>query len=549
MFPNLRSFSAIRFFCFNMRFLASLLLLCSLGLPVAAQQRIVVSGQVVEAASGEPVPFASVFVPKSSLGATADLEGRFKIVLSTAADSLAASSLGFLTARRKLTNEPAQSVLFRLKAGGGVSLAEVMVRPGENPAFRVLREVQKHKPQNSRDALSTAEFDAYNRTEVSLADLPKALANRKVVKDIRALAVRRGAAAAADPDAPLPLFASEVGSKVYQKFNPLRRREDIEHRQMRGAGPREGSVLSQLLGSNFQNFDFYPNWQNILSKDFISPIAEGGRLTYDYELLDSVFIEKDWCYKLSFVPKRAHDLAFKGTMWITTEGYALRRIDAVANADANINFITDLRIFQDMTPPAQGPGLSARTRLVFGVKPYEGQASMRVRFTTVASNIVRNQPHEAGFYDIPVNVANAASDPLPADGLLGQLSNDGTAPAVGYFDIHRPDTLSLSERQTFAVLDSAKQLPSVRNVLDWVELFVNGYKRVGNWELGPILNTYAFNDFEGNRIRVGFRTTPRNQQKLGEPGLRGLRYQRRAGEIRGQNQPYSGAPPLDGGRV
>jgi hypothetical protein len=120
--------------------------------------------------------------------------------------------------------------------------------------------VQKHKAENERTALNTAEFASYNRIEVSLADLPKALANRKVVKDIRALAIRQGAAAAADPDAPLPLFASEVGSKVYLKFGPpMRRREDLQHKQMRGAGPREGSVLSQMLGSNFQNFDFYPN--------------------------------------------------------------------------------------------------------------------------------------------------------------------------------------------------------------------------------------------------------------------------------------------------
>ena len=95
-----------------------------------------------------------------------------------------------------------------------MSLAEVLVRPGENPAFRVLRQVQKHKAANSRESLTAAEFESYSRTEVSLADLPKSLAKRKVVKDIRALAVRRGAAAAADPDAPLPLFASEVGSKV-----------------------------------------------------------------------------------------------------------------------------------------------------------------------------------------------------------------------------------------------------------------------------------------------------------------------------------------------
>ncbi|WP_201977245.1 DUF5686 and carboxypeptidase-like regulatory domain-containing protein [Hymenobacter rubidus] len=487
-----------------MKFLAPLLLACLFALPAAAQ-RIVISGQVVEATNGEPVPFASIFVPKTSAGVTADADGKFKLAVSGSPDSIAASAMGFATQRRKLSNAAVQTVLFRMKAGG-VALAEVVVssRQPENPAFRILREVQKHKPQNERSALKAAEYDSYNRIETSLIDLPKTLSNRKVVKDIRALAVRQGAIAAADPDAPLPIFASEVGSRVYQRNSPLRRREDLLHKQMRGVGPREGSVLSQMLGSNFQNFDFYPNWQNVLGKDFISPIAEGGRLTYEYELQDSVFVGKDWCYKIAVTPKRSHDLAFKGTVWITADGYALRRADLIASPEANINFVSDLRIYQDLTSPGDGPGLPTRTKLVISVRPYEKQAAMLVRFTTVSSNFVRNQVHnEPGFYDQPI--VSSLMDPVEqGGGLLAGLPQGGP----GYFDQHRPDTLSLSEQQTFAVLDSAKHLPSVRNVLDWVELLVNGYKRVGKLDFGPIANIYANNDFEGNRFRFGFRTTP-----------------------------------------
>ncbi|MDJ0367527.1 DUF5686 family protein [Hymenobacter sp. H14-R3] len=499
-----------------MKFTVSLLLLgLLLTGRLAVAQRIVITGQVIEAASGEPIPFASIFVPKTSTGVTADVEGRFKLALADAPDSLAVSALGFLMQRKKLTAAAQQTLLFRLKKGGGVALAEVFVssRQPENPAFRILREVQRHKPENERTALNSSQFDSYNRIEVSMTDIPKALANRKVVKDIRALAVRRGAAAAADPDAPLPLFASEVGSKVYLKYGPpLRRREDILHKQMRGAGPREGSVLSQMLGSNFQNFDFYPNWQNILGKDFISPISSGGRITYDYVLQDSVLVDNEVCYKLAVAPKRSHDLAFTGTIWITKEKYALRRIDVIASEKANLNFVSDLRIFQELTPPSAGPGLPMRTRLVLAVSPGDKQAAMRVRFTTVNSGFVRNETHEGSFYDLPI--VSTVMDPGPdnaAPGLLGGALPQAGSRGLGYFDQNRPDTLSLSERQTFAVLDSARDLPSVRSTLDWIDLFINGYKRIGDnskIEIGPILNTFSFNNFEGSRLRLGFRTTP-----------------------------------------
>jgi hypothetical protein len=497
-----------------MKFTVSLLLLGLLLIgQLAVAQRITISGQVVEAATGEPVPFASIFVPRTSTGVTADVEGRFKMAVSDSPDSLAASSLGFLTLRKKLSNEPTQTVLFRLKKGGGVALAEVFVssRKPENPAFRILREVQKHKPENERTALTSAEFDSYNRIEVSLSDIPKALANRKVVKDMRALAARHGSSAASDPDAPLPLFASEVGSKVYVKYGPpMHRREDILHKQMRGAGPREGSVLSQMLGSNFQNFDFYPNWQNILGKDFISPISASGRLTYDYTLQDSLLVGQDMCYKIAVAPKRDHDLAFAGTIWITKDKYALRRIDVVASEHANINFVSDLRVQQELTPPDQGPGLAVRTRLVVAVRPGEKQAAMRVRFTTLNSAFQRNTQHPGSFYDQPIvsTVMEPGADNATNDLVSGLLPSGATE---GYFDKNRPDTLSLNERQTFAVLDSASELPAVRSTLDWIDLFINGYRRVGNHgliELGPIINTFARNNFEGVRFRVGFRTTP-----------------------------------------
>ena len=490
-----------------MRFLAPLLLVCLLALPAAAQ-RIIISGQVVEASNGEPVPFASVFVPRTSFGVTADMDGKFRLSVTDSPDSIAVSAIGFATQRRKLGNEAVQTVLFRLKPGG-VTLGEVFVssRQPENPAFRILREVQKHKPQNQRTTLKAVEYDSYNRIETSLIDLPAALSKRKAIRDIRALAVRQGAAAVGDADAPLPVFASEVGSRVYQRNAPLRRREDLLHKQMRGVGPREGSVLSQMLGSNFQNFDFYPNWQNVLGKDFISPIAEGGRGTYDYELQDSVFVGKDFCYKIAVTPKRSHDLAFKGTLWITQDGYALRRIDLVASSEANINFVNDLRVTQELTPPTDGPGLPTRTRLLLSVRPSAKQAAMLVRYTTVSSNFVRNKLHdENGFYDQPI--VSSLMEPAvesPTGGLLAGLPQGGTG---GYFDTHRPDTLSLSERQTFAVLDSAKSLPSVRNLLDWVELLVNGYKRVGKLDFGPIAGIYANNNVEGSRFRFGFRTTP-----------------------------------------
>ena len=349
-----------------MKFLAPLLLVCLLVLPAAAQ-RIVISGQVVEATNGEPVPFASIFIPKTSTGVTADADGKFKLAVAGSPDSIAASAMGFATQRRKLSNAAVQTVLFRLKAGG-VALAEVVVssRQPENPAFRILREVQQHKPENQRTALQAAEYDSYNRIETSLIDLPARPGQAQGHQGHSGAGRAPGRRRRRRPRCPAAHFCLRSGlAGVPEVYARCAAAKTCCTSRCAAWAPARARCLSQMLGSNFQNFDFYPNWQNVLGKDFISPIAEGGRITYDYELQDSVFVGKDWCYKIAVTPKRSHDLAFKGTIWITTEGYALRRADLVASPECQHQLRERPAHFPgaDARPP-KGPGLPMRTKLV-----------------------------------------------------------------------------------------------------------------------------------------------------------------------------------------
>ncbi|WP_159437382.1 DUF5686 and carboxypeptidase-like regulatory domain-containing protein [Hymenobacter daecheongensis] len=465
------------------------MLLLLVGVSPGQAQRLTFVGRVTEAANGKPVPFASLFVPGSSIGITADAEGRYELSVPQPIDTLVASALGFGVQKKAVGRQPRQTVNFALGTGA-VSLGEVVVRPRENPAYVILRRVQAHKPQNDKRSLDGFEFDSYNRVQTSLTNLPDRLAQRRVIKDMLALADTLGQPHDAANPASLPVFASEILSRFYMHNRPLRKREEIRKTQMRGLGPREGSVLSQILGSSFQDYDFYLNWQNILGKDFISPIADGWRLAYEYELQDSVRIGQDWCYQLGVVPRRAQDLAFVGTIWITAETYALRRVDLKISPQANLNFVSQLTVFQELTPPADGPGLPVRTKVAIGVKPADKQAGILVRFTTLNSGFER-RPRDLAFYDRPMETAANAYE-VPK----------------GFFEQHRPDSLSTAEQHSFVMLDSVKELPSVRSLLDVADILVNGYKRVGKLDVGPLLAIYGFNNVEGHRLRMGFRTTP-----------------------------------------
>ncbi len=64
----------------------------------------------------------------------------------------------------------------------------------------------------------------------------------------------------------------------------------------------DGSLVSQLIGSTFQEYNFYQNWMGLLGKEFISPIADGWKLYYDYDLEDSLTINGTYCYRLKRDP-------------------------------------------------------------------------------------------------------------------------------------------------------------------------------------------------------------------------------------------------------
>ncbi|QNH62436.1 DUF5686 and carboxypeptidase-like regulatory domain-containing protein [Hymenobacter sediminicola] len=460
------------------------------GAPAGWAQQLQVTGRITEAATGKPVPFASVFVPGTTTGATADENGRYQ--LSTApADTLVASAMGFAPLRKALKRQAARQTIDFALGSGAVSLGEVVVRPHENPAYVIMRRVQQHKDRNNKQQLDAFEFDSYNRTEISLNNLPDQVSRRKVLRQMTAVADSLGLERGADGKPVVPIFASEMLSRYYVLRQPVRRREEIRHTQMRGMAPREGSVVSQVTGSSFQDWDFYRNWQQIMGKDFVSPIADGWKFSYEYELQDSLFIGKDYCYQLAVTPRRPQDLAFTGTIWITADTYALRRINVHVSPEANLNFIDQIRVWQELTPTAAGPWLPLRTRVVVGIRPTKQSTGVVARFVTVNSAFEAQKPHPLAFYDRPLETVTNAPK-LPAD----------------FFEKNRPDTLSVQEQRTLMVLDSVRKLPAVRSLLEVADVVVNGYYRVGKFDVGPVLATLGYNNIEGLRPRIGFRTTP-----------------------------------------
>lgn len=452
-------------------------------------QETVVSGKIIDVQSGDPIPFANVFFPGSEVGTTSDFDGFFKLKISSPVDSLAVSYIGYYKKVKKVVSGKEQVINFQLESTV-TNLQEVVIFAGENPAYEVIRKAVKNKNRNNKKSLLAYQYETYNKIEVDLNNLTEKFKNRKIIKKISQI-IDSASQIAGDEGQPiLPLFISESLSEFYYRSSPKFTKEKILNTRISGVFVEDGNLISQLIGSSFQEYNFYQNWLLILDKDFVSPIADSWKLYYDYDLLDSVYVGDHFCYRLDMRPRRAQDLAFTGTIWITTDTYAIKQIDVGINKSANLNFVEKLKIQQELAPTNEGPWLPLKTRVLIDLAELTNWSSgMLAKFYTSSKNWVINEPQNLKFYDPPIEVAE-----------------DSKMQDEAFWITNRHDSLSPTELEIYSMIDTIKNIPVVKSQMEILNILTYGYKDIGKLDIGPIFNSYAFNSVEGHRFGMGLRT-------------------------------------------
>lgn len=456
---------------------------------VAFGQKTVVTGKVTETATGSPVPFATVVFTGTTEGAITDFDGNFKAETTLAVDSIEVSYIGYIKRVKVLQRGTTQNINFQLDEDV-VTLSEVVILPGENPAFAIMEKVVVNKKLNDKRELEAYEYESYTRTEFDVDNISDKLKRRKIMSKISHVLDSIEIIAGEDGRPMLPVLISEAISRFHYRKNPVARHEKMIRTRLSGVGITDGTLTSQVIGSSFQEYNFYQNWMNIVSKEFASPIADGWKLLYEYDLTDSLYIDDKYCYQLDFFPKQEQDLAFSGTMWITKDEYALKRMDAQVSGKANLNFIEKVKIQQELVPTTAGPWLPSKTRVVIDVKQLTpNTAGLLSKFYVSNKDFIINQPKEGDFYLEPISM-----DPMvrQADDL--------------YWEEARHDSLSNTEVNVFKMIDSLKSIPQIRVMTEGLKFAATGYLKMGPIDLGPYSTFVGNNDIEGFRIGMGART-------------------------------------------
>ncbi|MBX7181300.1 MAG: DUF5686 and carboxypeptidase regulatory-like domain-containing protein [Bacteroidia bacterium] len=452
-------------------------------------QSIQLEGRVFSIEKGKPgLPYVAISVPGTNNGTLSDSAGNFSIRLSKSADSLSFSCIGFKrltvsvknTSRMEVGLEPE---VFQLK--------EIAVKPGENPAFEILRKVIENKERNNPQNIAYYSLDRYEKTRFDLNHFTDKLKKNALLKPFDF--IWNYSDTTGDSITFLPVLFSETASKVYHRSNPKSTKIYIQATQTKGLkGPK---IMKFAQDMNLET-DIYSNFVSILEKPFPSPINDNFKLYYKYVLAgDTIYTKDDYpCRKIYFKPQNPGDVAFTGSMYIDTLSWAVVQVDLQFSIQANVNFVRNYYVQQHYSKPDSLHWMLTKSELLGDFTVVENSSELTGFFgrkLLVNRNIQLNQAMDDHFY-------RNASIPIELDSAKETTEEKWAS--------LRPYGLSNYDKGVVQMTDSLASDKKFKRLAKTTLTVTNSWFPTDYLELGNIWTFYSYNLYEKSRLKFGLRS-------------------------------------------
>jgi hypothetical protein len=449
----------------------------------AGAQSTRIRGIVRDAENGEPIAYASVYFKGTSSVAFTNDSGAYILETRLKVDSLSVSFLGYRTKSEKIVRHTKQIINFNLQRNV-TKLQEVIVIPGENPAYRILRAIQKNKERNTLKVINY-QCNKYSKIQIALSNIDEKFKNRKILKPFK-FVFDNVDTNAFTGKIYLPVLFAETSSDYYYQKEPLMERETVQATKI--SGIQNESVLA-FLGTLNQSFNIYDDYMSFYSESgFISPISSLGILFYKYYLLDSVQRSGHKCYYISFKPRRKQERTFVGEFWVADTSFAIQSMNMRVNPEANLNFITDMYAEYNYAPVNDSIWLLNREYIqvdlnLADLKKLKGlQGTKTIIYSKY--KLFEPIPPDLKARDEKFVISDSANNPETIDKI-------------------RPVELTKKESRVYTMVDSIKNVPAFKTAYDIIQTIVEAHYTIGKYKIGPYFSIYSYNKVEGHRFRIG----------------------------------------------
>ena len=476
------------------------ILVTTFSIADVSAQATKVKGRVVDASSGEGIPFAGVYFKNSTVGVSADIDGYFFLETRDTLSRLSASILGYEEQVRKINIRSFNEVYFSLKPIHD-ELNAAVVKPDDRYMRSILRKIDEAKDRNNPERRQLYSCDVYTKMELDVTNPESPMISSFLPKDFKFVYDYMDTSVVSGMPF-LPVLISETTSKYYHRKDPPSDREVIKATRISGVD--NNPVLAQFTGNMYVKTNFYENYINIFQVEIPSPLSSSGMTYYNYYLVDSLNVEGRKTYKIRFHPSKwVSSPTFDGEMAIDAEEYALRDIHVRLKKGSNVNWVRDMTIDVENRRLSDSTWFYKQDRMYVDFSPTMRDSSKIVTF-------LGNRQIDYSNPDF-VSTYKEDKDDINAQVQAGKdvINNDD-----GYWQSVRPYPLSEKEQGIYNMVDSIKNVPLYKDVYALADMIVNGFLNTKYVGFGPYSSLYSFNELEGGRVQLGIRTTKQLSRRL-----------------------------------
>ena len=453
-------------------------------------QTVTVAGTIQDAHTKEPVSYASVYFVRSGIGKTSDSAGNFSFTSSNLMrDTLVISYVGYELLKIPTTafsnNKP---LVIQLQRGGATNA--VIVKSKFNKGLFLWKKIMSKKKLYNRYNLTNFGYEAYNKLEVDIKNFNAEKAKKNfLLKPFSFIFDNIDSSSEKDPFLPAYLLES-VSDYSYQR-DAKKYFENIKASNTRGF---KNESISRLTGVMDQNVNIYGNYVNVMDKDFISPFNDNADVYYNFFVPDTQVVSNKKLLHFVFRPRHPGQNTFEGDAWVVDKTYQIQKISLYLGKEANINYIDRISVFQEFLPINDSVYFLNRDKFFADFRVLGKQSLTLIgRKTTSYRNIIINND----------SIANLFSK-QPVEEVV--KTSPGLVRSDSAWNVLRHDTLSVNEKAIYSTIDKLLQMPKFQRLQRTLKFIGTGYKKTGNYEIGPWFNWISSNQWEGTRFRFDLGT-------------------------------------------
>ena len=469
---------------------------------VAGAQTI--TGVVVEEATGDTIPFPSVQYKKERIATSGNAYGHFSVKRLNG-EKLTFSAVGYQELTILIGPNTPSEMRITLKTdtkqlkGVTVKSKRSKYSRKNNPAVELMKRVIAAKKRTDLANHDYYQFNKYQKITLAINDIkPSELENEKL-KNKKWL-LNQIETCPYNNKLILPLSVDETVTRNLYRKKPKTEKSIIMGQNSSGVNDliETGDILNNVLKDVFTDVDLYDDQIRLLQYPFTSPIGKDAIAFYRYYIVDTVYVDRDKCFHLQFLPNNQQDFGFRGELWILADSTLhVKRCNLMLPKKSDVNFVDNLQIIQEYTRLPEGEWTLTTDDMFVEMSI--------AKFLSKAIVIRTTRMSDYAFDELPDKLFKGKTKVLHE---ANARMRDET-----FWDKYRSVELTKSESSMDAFINNLSQQKAFKYIIFGVKAFIENFVETGSQnhpskvDIGPINTLISSNFIDGVRTRISAQTT------------------------------------------